>query len=65
MSTKEIFHRLRVGLSLIVGFLLGKLLAERFPHHASEFFSGGFLLGVILTQAVYWAIGALTGDRSS
>jgi cytosine/uracil/thiamine/allantoin permease len=65
VSTKDIFHRLRVGLSLVVGFLLGKFLAEQFPHHASEFFSGGFLLGVILTQAVYWVIETLSGDRSS
>lgn len=65
VSTKEIFYRLRVGLSLVVGFLLGKFLAEQFPHHASEFFSGSFLLGVILTQGLYWAIEALMGDRSS
>jgi cytosine/uracil/thiamine/allantoin permease len=54
-----------MGLSLVVGFLLGKFLAEQFPHHASEFFSGGFLLGVILTQGLYWAIEALMRDPSS
>lgn len=65
VGTREIFHRLRMGLSLVVGFLLGKFLAEQFPHHASEFFSGGFLLGVILTQGLYWAIEALMRDPSS
>ncbi|QJD28903.1 hypothetical protein [Methylococcus geothermalis] len=65
MTTQDIFHRLRVGLSLVVGFVSGKLLAGHFQHHPSEFFIGGFLLGVIFTQGLYWVIETLSGDRTS
>ncbi|MDD2767486.1 MAG: hypothetical protein PHT19_02050 [Methylococcus sp.] len=65
MTTQDIFHRLRVGLALLAGFVSGKLLGEYFQHHASEFFIGGFLLGFLLTQGVYWIIDSLFGDRSA
>ncbi|MEW6039047.1 MAG: hypothetical protein AB1648_12455 [Pseudomonadota bacterium] len=65
MTTREIFHRLRVGLALLVGFVVGKFLGEHFRHHASEFFIGGFLLGFLLTHALYWVIETLSGDRTS
>lgn len=54
MNTQEIFKRLRIGLALVVGFASGKLLATHFGHHASEFFIGGFGLGVVLTQGFFW-----------
>ncbi len=63
MQTGEIFHRLRIGLSLVVGFISGKLLASTLQHHASEFFIGGFMLGVIFTWLVYWGIDALMGEH--
>lgn len=64
MNTSEITHRLRIGLALVVGFLTGKTLAGALPHHASEFFIGGFMLGFMLTRLIfrgfdYW------GGRSS
>lgn len=65
MTTHDIFHRLRVGLSLVVGFVLGKFLGEYFQHHASEFFIGGFLGGVILTHGFYRLIDILLGKDSS
>ncbi|QXP85376.1 hypothetical protein ABZN20_12960 [Methylococcus sp. ANG] len=64
MTTRDIFHRLRVGLALLVGFLVGKFLGEHFGHHASEFFIGGFLLGFLLTHALYWIIDRAFGDRA-
>jgi hypothetical protein len=58
MNTSEITHRLRVGVSLVVGFLVGKFLAGTLQHHASEFFIGGFMLGFIASQAMFRAVDA-------
>lgn len=65
MNTEEIFKRLRIGLSLVVGFFTGKFLATTMQHHASEFFIGGFGVGVVLTQLVYWGIESLWGRERS
>jgi Na+-driven multidrug efflux pump len=65
MTINEILTTLRVGLSLVVGFIAGKTLATTLQHHASEFFIGGFMLGVLFTWVVYWGIDALIGDRDS
>lgn len=54
MNTGEIFRRLRLGLAIIAGFILGKYLAYSMGHHASEFFIAGFGLGVVLTQYLFW-----------
>lgn len=56
MTTQEIFKRLRIGLSLVVGFATGKLLAAAAGPHASEIFIGGFGLGVMATHGVYWLV---------
>ena len=53
MNTLEIFKRLKIGLSLVVGFLLGKLLASLDMDHYSMLFSVGFLVGAIGTQGVF------------
>ncbi|BBA35474.1 uncharacterized protein sS8_3537 [Methylocaldum marinum] len=65
MDTKEIFKRLRIGLSLVVGFFTGKLLATTMQHHASEFFIGGFGVGVVLTNLVYRGVESLRGGKHS
>ncbi|HYE37684.1 hypothetical protein [Methylocaldum sp.] len=65
MNTEEIFKRLRIGLSLVVGFFTGKFLATTMQHHASEFFIGGFGVGFVLTQLVYWSIESLSGSKRS
>lgn len=64
-STQEIFKRLRIGLALVVGFVSGKLLAATMGHHASEFFIGGFGLGVVFTHGVYWLIDSFGGGDHS
>ncbi len=53
MNTQEILTRLKIGLSLVVGFIAGKLAATWGEQHYSEFFSAGFLAGAIATQAVF------------
>jgi len=65
MNTEEIFRRLRIGLSLVVGFFTGKYLASAMPHHGSEFFIGGFGMGVVLTRLVFWSIEFLSGGKRS
>lgn len=65
MNTNEIIKRLRIGSALVVGYLTGKFFATTMQHHASEFFIGGFGLGVVVTQGLYWALGTFAGkDRS-
>jgi hypothetical protein len=65
MDTQEIVKRLRIGFALVVGFAVGKFLATTVGHHASEFFIGGFGIGVVLTHATYWAYDSLSGKGSS
>ncbi len=65
MTTNQIFHRLRIGLALVVGFMAGKLLAEGMQHHASEFFIGGFMSGFLLTRAVFWVLDIWTAQGGS
>lgn len=62
MNTQEIFQRLRIGLAIVVGFVTGKLLATTMGHHASEFFIGGFGLGVFATHGIYWLLDSMA-DR--
>lgn len=52
---REFLKRVRIALPIIVGFVLGKVLAQTVGHHASEFFIGGFMLGIIATQLIYAA----------
>ncbi len=53
MNTREILTRLKIGLSLLIGFIAGKLAAAWSEPHSSEFFSAGFLAGAIATQGVF------------
>lgn len=65
MNTLEIVKRLRIGFALVVGFAVGKFAATTVGHHASEFFIGGFGVGVVLTHAVYWVFDAFWGGGRS
>ena len=49
----EIFKRLKIGLSLLVGFALGKLAAAWSPAHYSALFSVGFLAGAVGAQGLF------------
>jgi hypothetical protein len=53
MNTQEIFKRLKIGLSLVVGFIIGKLTALWSPANYSALFSVGFLAGAIGTQGAF------------
>jgi len=53
MNTLEIVKRLRIGLSLLIGLLVGKLAALWNMAHYSELFSVGFLAGAIGTQGAF------------
>ena len=53
MNTVEIFKRLKIGLSLLVGLGLGKLAAAWDEEHYSLLFSVAFLIGAIGTQGVF------------
>jgi hypothetical protein len=53
MNTVEIFKRLKIGLSLVVGLGLGKLAASWDEEHDSLLFSIAFLIGAIGTQGVF------------
>ncbi len=53
MNTQEIFKRLKIGLSLVVGFAVGKLAVTWSPSDYSVLFSVGFLVGAIGTQGVF------------
>jgi len=53
LDTQEIFKRLKIGLSLVAGFLVGKLAAAWSPPHYSALFSAGFLAGAIGTQGAF------------
>lgn len=53
---QEFRKRLRIGVSLIVGYFAGKALGQFMGHHVSEFFTLGFLAGALLTQAGFWLV---------
>jgi hypothetical protein len=65
MTTQEIIKRLRIGFALAVGFALGKFSATAAGHHASEFFIGGFGLGVVITHGAYWLFDSFSGKGHS
>lgn len=65
MNTLEIVKRLRIGFALLVGFAVGKFAATTIGHHASEFFIGGFGVGVVLTHGIYWAFDTFWGGGRS
>ncbi|QSA96192.1 hypothetical protein [Methylococcus sp. EFPC2] len=46
----EFYKRAHIGLALVIGFFSGKYLAQTMGHHGSEFFSGGFMLGFIVSR---------------
>lgn len=52
-NTQEIFKRLKIGLSLVVGFCIGKLAAYFSPADYSLLFTVGFLAGAIGTQGTF------------
>jgi hypothetical protein len=62
---QETYTRLKIGLSIVVGFFAGKFAARYFGHHASEFFIAFFGLGVVLTQALFWVVESLSGRSDS
>ena len=51
MNTVEIFKRLKIGLSLVIGFCLAKLAAAWDREYYSTLFTIGFLAGSISTRA--------------
>lgn len=51
---REFFRRLRIGLALMAGYVLGSWLRAGADHYPSELFVLGFGGGVILTQAAFW-----------
>ncbi|MFM8330860.1 MAG: hypothetical protein ACKN9T_04160 [Candidatus Methylumidiphilus sp.] len=53
MDTTEILKRLKIGLSLVLGFIVGKLAASFSPDNYSALFSVGFLAGAIGTQGAF------------
>jgi len=53
MNTQEIFKRLKIGLSLVVGFVVGRLAAAWSPADYSALFSVGFLAGAVGTQGAF------------
>jgi hypothetical protein len=63
--SQEIFKRLKIGLSLVVGFAVGKLAGAWNPAYYSELFSGGFLAGAIGTQGVFRLFELWRGKRRS
>jgi uncharacterized membrane protein YeaQ/YmgE (transglycosylase-associated protein family) len=65
MTSTEIVHRLRVGFALVVGVLAGKFAAQTMQRHASEFFIGAFMLGVIVTHGCYWLFDRVRRPDSS
>lgn len=50
---QDFYKRTRIGLSLLIGFFTGKYLAGAIGHHASEYFSGGFMIGFVLSQYLF------------
>jgi len=52
-NTQEIFKRLKIGFSLVVGFGIGKLAAYFSPADYSLLFTAGFLAGAIGTQGAF------------
>ncbi len=50
---EEIFKRLKIGLSLVAGFIVGKLAAGFSPADYSVLFTAGFLAGAIGTQGAF------------
>lgn len=65
MNTREIYTRLKIGLSIVAGFFAGKFGAPHFGHHASEFFVALFGLGVLFSQALFRVIEALRKRSNS
>lgn len=61
----EFGKRLRIGLAVVVGALTGQWLAGHVEHHVSEFFSGGFLFGVIVSQYLFKLYDAYKKPSSS
>ena len=53
MKNSEIFKRLKIGLSLVIGLFIGKLAASWSLENYSAFFSAGFLAGAIGTQGAF------------
>jgi hypothetical protein len=53
MNTQEIFTRLKIGLSLVIGFLIGKWVSSWNLEYYSALFSVGFLVGAIGCQGVF------------
>ena len=53
MNTVEIFKRLKIGLSLVIGFCLAKLAAAWDREYYSTLFTIGFLVGSIGTQGAF------------
>ena len=53
MNTVEIFKRLKIGLSLVVGLVLGKLVGSLDEENYSLLFSIAFLIGAIGTQGMF------------
>ncbi len=52
-QTQEILKRLKIGLSLVAGFIVGKLASSFSPDDYSVLFTVGFLAGAIGTQGAF------------
>jgi hypothetical protein len=49
---QEFGKRLRIALAILAGYGCGRLAAGYSDQHPSEYFSAGFLLGVVVTQGL-------------
>ncbi|NJD06218.1 MAG: hypothetical protein FIA97_06935 [Methylococcaceae bacterium] len=58
---QEFGKRLRIALAILAGYGCGRLAAGFTEQHPSEFFSAGFLLGVLVTQGL---LSILAGYRA-
>jgi hypothetical protein len=58
---QEFGKRIRIALAILAGFACGRVAAAYFGHHPSEFFSAGFLFGVLATQGLFRLLAHLQG----
>ena len=49
---EEFGKRLRIAAAILAGFACGRLAASFSTDHAPEYFSAGFLLGLLATQGL-------------
>lgn len=50
---QEFMKRIRIAIAIMVGYVLGRVASEYAAVHQPEVFSGGFLMGVLVTQGLF------------